>query len=104
MSTVDAMSTRKRKSVAPPASADAVDQITAMVVERLRASGWTPPGANAARPVPMQTLVLRVPAVLLEALDKRGPNRSDTARAILASALGLKLDPPQTGPAAPKRR
>lgn len=98
------MSTRKRPRTTPPPASDAVDQITAMVVDRLRAQGWTPPGAHAARPVPMQTLVLRVPGALLDALDKRGPNRSDTARSILASALGLTLEPPQTGPAAPKRR
>jgi hypothetical protein len=104
------MSTRKRKS--PAASADAIESLTKMVVDRMRAEGWSPPAhapalpALPARPEPMQTLVLRVPRVLLDALDKRGPNRSDTARSVLAHALGLEIDPPRSGPgsAGVKRR
>jgi hypothetical protein len=91
------MATRKRSAAVAP-----LDQITALVIDRLRAEGWSPPGAlPPTRPAPMSTLVLRVPQALLEALDAKGPNRSDTARHILATALGLT--PPET-PGKRKRR
>jgi hypothetical protein len=98
--------TVRRPSVPAPAS---VDTLAQAVIAQLREQGWTPPGAAPARPerprvVPMQTLVLRVPGELIDALDKRGANRSDTARSILAEGLGITISPPTSGSATPKRR
>lgn len=92
-----------KRTAAP--QADPVAQLTDLVISRLRDEGWSPPRSPVVeRPAPMQTLVLRVPGELIDALDKRGPNRSDTARGILADALGLPRPEPSSGTAAPKRR
>lgn len=52
------------------------------------------------KPVPMTTLVLRVPEAVLDALDAKiahpGETRSDVARAILMKGLGMAPIP--TGP------
>lgn len=52
----------------------------------------TPPPAAPPPPAsePMQTLVVRVPAAMLEALDAIGPTRSEAARVVLARALAAR--------------
>jgi hypothetical protein len=97
------MAQRKRSTSPASPAADPIDQITTAVIDRLRASGWTPPSnvtraiaPEVDRPAPMQTIVLRVPAELIDALDARGSNRSDVARAILAKGLGLDVPEPRS--------
>jgi hypothetical protein len=97
--------------------ADPVQQLTSLVlqlredIDHMRTgagAGWVPPVAPAPveRAAPMQTIVLRVPAEIIEALDKRGSNRSDVARAILAAGLGLAVPEPSDpkGPRSHPRR
>jgi hypothetical protein len=89
-----------------PKPAASVPEITALVVRELRAAGWAPPAGKPApveRAAPMQTIVLRVPAEIIEALDERGSNRSDVARAILARGLGLDVPEP-ADPKGPRLR
>jgi hypothetical protein len=68
---------------------------TAVQAKGDKRASTPPPAAPVSVPPPpeappMQTLVVRVPVAMLEALDAMGPTRSEAARLVLARALAAR--------------
>ena len=56
------------------------------------------------KPIPMGSLVVRVPVWVLDAIDRIGPNRSEAARAVLERGLDGWTPSPEGEPRKPSVR